>query len=507
MLALASVMNALFSRSLSLLLFCVVAFAITGQGVAADEHALGVTRMRIHGELDVGTLGTLQRAVNAAREGHHSHLVIEIDTPGGEVELMRQIGRAIREAARDRIVVAWIHDRAWSAGVLVSLACDRIYMSSQASIGSAMPVTIGPNGLQSLPEDEGVREKLTSALRAEFRGMAERDKRSGALAEAMVDPHVEVREIEVDGARRIVTGKEWDDLRVAGDPPQLVRTLARPGELLNLSASQAVELGFADGIADSFDDLLEKIGCARATVRTIERSRSDDIVTWLDRLSTLLIIAGLVLAYMELKAPGFGLPGILSIVCFAAVLVGRYLAGLADVPHIVAVALGAALIATEIFVLPGTLWLGIGGAVLVAGGLIAASLGPGFDFANRIDQSVLLDASFHLFLSAAIAIVVGLAISRFLPKTPVLRGLVLAPEPALSVAPAHVTTRARGRALTDLRPVGKIEIDGESGAIVEAQASGGWIAAGSRVQVVEQSTGRLIVEAVDAGPASQGATS
>ena len=99
----------------------------------------------------------------------------------------------------------------------------------------------------------------------------------------------------------------------------------------------------------------------------------EDFVAWLQALSPLLLIAAFVLAYIELKVPGFGLPGVLSIVCFALLLVGQYLAGLAEVPHIVAVALGAALIAVEVFVLPGTLWLGIAGALLVIGGLAAAA--------------------------------------------------------------------------------------------------------------------------------------
>lgn len=501
MLAHAPSMIALVWRTLLFLVFALASLA-AGARAAPQERAPGVTHVRIQGELDVGMLGLLKRAVDTAQEHDHTHLVIEIDTPGGPIENMWQVARAVRDAASDELtIVAWVHDHALSAGVLVSLACDRIYMTPQAVIGAAMPVTIGPRGLQSLPEDEGAREKVTSAMRTEFRAMAEREKRSGALAEAMVDTNVEARLIQMDGERRVVTGKEWDDLRSAGDPPALLRTIAGPGEILTLSATQAVELGFADGLAESFDELLEKIGAARAPVQRVERARSDDFVSWLDRLSTLLIIAGLTFAYLEFKAPGFGLPGILSVVCFAALLVGRYLAGLADVPHIVAVALGAALIATEIFVLPGTLWLGIGGAVLVAGGLIAASLGPGFEFGNRLDQNVLLDSSFQLLLSASIAIVVALTISRFLPKTPVLRGLVLAPPPEpVSASPDRIA-RARGRALTDLRPVGKIEIDGRVGEMLEAQAVGGWIPAGARVQVVDESTGRLLVEALDGAPA------
>jgi membrane-bound serine protease (ClpP class) len=475
--------------------------------LAAATIPDGVTHMRIEGELDVGTLGLLKRAVAAAHAGGHRHLIVEIDTPGGPIDLMWRIAHVISDESKDGLeIVAWVHDHAVSAGVLVALACDKIYMTPQATIGSAMPVTLGASGIEALPEEDGTREKVTSAMRSQFRAMAEARHRSPALAEAMVDSNVEVREVLEGGTRKLITGKEWDDVRAAGNPPELVRTVVRRGELLNLSASQAVELGFADGLAGSLTEVIEKIGVAKATVVSVERSRSEDVLAWLDRLSPLLLIAGLVLGYMEFKMPGFGLPGILSIACFALLLVGRYLAGLADIPHIVAVALGAALIATEIFVLPGTLWLGIAGALLVVFGLIWSSLAPGFAFGNPLDQQMILDATFNLMASALVALVAALLLSRLLPKAPILRGLVLVPEggPAGSLAATVEPVEAarapavgdRGRALTSLRPVGKVELARDPAVEHEARAIGAWIERDAPVRVVEISAGRLVVEAL-----------
>lgn len=479
----------------------------TDPGAPATAPANGVTHMRIEGELDVGTLGLLKRAVAAAREGRHRHLIVEIDTPGGSIDLMWRIAHVLSDESLDDLeLVAWIHNHAVSAGVLVALACDKIYMTPQGTIGSAMPVTHGPSGIQSLTEDDGAREKVTSAMRSQFRAMAELKHRSPALAEAMVDSNVEVREVRIDGARRLITGKEWDDARAGGDPPELVRTIVRRGELLSLSASEAVELGFADGLAENLGEVLEKIGAAKSVVVAVERSRSEDVLAWLDRLSPLLLVAGLVLAYTEFKLPGFGLPGILSIVCFALLLVGRYLAGLADIPHIVAVAVGAALIATEIFLFPGTLWLGIGGALLVVFGLIWSSLGPGFAFDNPLDQSLILDVTFNLMASALVAVVLALLLSRFLPKTPLLRGLVLVPDggagatgfseavAAKGGASAAPTVGEPGHALTGLRPVGKIALARDPSVEHEARAVGSWIERDTPVRVVEVSAGRLVVE-------------
>jgi membrane-bound serine protease (ClpP class) len=217
------------------------------------------------------------------------------------------------------------------------------------------------------------------------------------------------------------------------------------------------------------------------------------------------LLAGLVLGYVELKMPGFGLPGILSIVCFVLLLAGQYLAGLADVPHIVAVALGAALIAVEVFVVPGTLWLGIAGLILVVGGLILGSLGPGFDIGNPVDQDLVVKAATRILVTASVALVIAFTISRFLPKIPVGRRLVLAPSAdvaafagampeASSERAASARPGAMGRAISALRPVGKVVLDSTGAHEWEARSSGALLSAGARVRVVEVSAARLVVE-------------
>ncbi|MFT5051903.1 MAG: membrane-bound serine protease (ClpP class), partial [Chlamydiales bacterium] len=170
-------------------------------GVASSGGAVG--HMRIAGALDLGTLALLQRALGEVRASGGDRLVIEIDTPGGPVDIMWLMAKAIDEAVRDGVlVVAWVNDRALSAGVLVSLACERVYMRQRATIGSAQPVITLPGGIAPLPEAGGLREKWTSSLRAQFRACAEWRGRSPVLAEAMVDEQIEVRLIEVDGESR-----------------------------------------------------------------------------------------------------------------------------------------------------------------------------------------------------------------------------------------------------------------------------------------------------------------
>lgn len=461
--------------------------------------------VRLEGPLDRGMLPQLSRAVRTAQAEKGSTLVVEIDTPGGAIDLMWELSKQLRAARKDGVAtVAWVNRHAVSAGVLLAISCERVYMVSEASIGSALPVTAGPGGLAPVSEDEEVREKITSAMRADFRAMAESMGRPPALAEAMVDPNSRVYQIRRDGELELVSGQEWDDLRAGTPVPELVATISGPGTVLNLSAKRAVELRFADGIAESLDELAQKLGFPEGAPKAVERSSSDDWIKWLDLFTPLLLAAGLLLAYTELKMPGFGLPGILAIVCFALLLVGRYFAGLADIPHLVAVGAGIVLIVVELFLIPGTLWAGISGFVLLVGGLLLSGLGPDFSFGSAYDRQRLLDASTWMVLSACAAVAGMLVLSRFLPKTPVLRRMVL--EPGDTGANAGAMPEAAGRtgqlaqagalgvAKSALRPVGKVALEADPAYEFEARAVGALIEAGARVRVVAVQAGRLVVE-------------
>ena len=128
----------------------------------------------------------MERACDHAIDEGHAALILDIDTPGGEIELMWQLSRRLDRASEDGLLTAaWVHDRATSAGSLLALSCERVYMSPTSTIGSAAPVVPGPAGIAPIPEEGGVREKVTSLLRSQFRAVAERHGRPPALAEAM----------------------------------------------------------------------------------------------------------------------------------------------------------------------------------------------------------------------------------------------------------------------------------------------------------------------------------
>jgi membrane-bound serine protease (ClpP class) len=496
------------SRSLG-----VLALALTGLAAPVQEAARGLTLVRIDGPLNVGTQALLHRAIDGAEE-RGDRLVVELDTPGGEVELMWQLANALLDASASGVsTIAFVHDRALSAGALLALACERVYMRSHATIGSALPVQAGPGGLLPVAEDEEVREKLSSALRGEFRGVAEKRGRSALLAEAMVDPAIEVVEVRVEGELRLVSAQEHDDLRrqAALQPVEFVRTVVAEGELLNATGSEAVALGLADGLAESRAELAAKLGVAGVAPTEVLRSRSEDLAGWLYELSPLFLVAGFVLLYLELKTPGFGLPGTLALVAFAVVLFGRHMVGLADIPHVLLLVGGAALVALELFVLPGTMWLGLAGALAILFGLIWSFTGSRIGFEYGLDRVILVEESFRVVSAGFLALLVVWGLSRLLPHTPLLSRMVLAHTPvapssampeASGARAAVARVGALGRATTALRPVGKVVLDGDPVLDFEARAEGVEIEAGSRVRVVEvQPSGRLVVSRCAQGEA------
>lgn len=490
---------------------CAALLAILAGGAAAqqgesDAAPRGVTHLLVQGELDKGTLAHLERGVRHARAQGHRQLVVELDTPGGEITLMWRLAKSLRNASESGLqTVVWVSGNATSAGSLVALAADRLYMRTASTIGSATPVTFGPEGMSEAPE------KIRSVVRAQFRAIAEERGRDPNLAEAMVDPAVAVYEIRGARGREFVSGQQWNDLRLSSEVPELVGTIVREGELLNATGPEAVRLGLADGLAQSLRELVSVLGCSDCAIVTLERRRSEDALGFLARITPVLLLLGLWLGYTELKAPGFGLPGILAIVCFAVALVGQYLVGLADAPHLVLVAFGVALVAVELFLLPGTIWFGLIGGLCVLGGLVMAQLGPGFEFSQPLDRQILLDAAFQLVLLALAALAGLWALARFLPEAPGLRHMVLAPDARPSFAEALPEARAGaarvgavGLAETPLRPVGRVLLDADPVHAFEARADGEWIAAGARVRVLEVAAGRLVVALEDLDAAQGG---
>jgi len=500
----------------TLLALAGIAALATGSSAPAPPEN-GATVVRVDGELSLGHQALLVRAIAGAKS-RGDKLVVALDTPGGEVQLAWRIARILDEASKDGVpTVAWIDDHALSAGALLALACDDIYMRGTASFGAAQVIQVAPTfGVRSVDPDsvveepdENVAEKVSSTWRASFRAFAQERGRSAELAEAMVDPKVEVRLVSVvrDGIaeERLVDAQTLSTLRQQGVEIKLIDIVSDSENLLNLTTDEAIRFHMAGGQADTLDAVLSNVGLAGAQATRLEITRSEELAGLLHRIAPLLLILGFVLAFVELKTPGFGVPGVLSAACFGALLFGRYLVGLADIVHVVLISVGILLLAVELFLVPGTLWVGLlGGAMMLVGlAWSMASSGAGFEY--EMDRELALDALFRSALWCSAAIVLSFALSRFLPKTPLYARLAVAPadprEARASAMPeaegAHAAAArpgAVGRALTDLRPVGKVALDEAPALEFEGRSSGAEIARDARVVVVSASAGRLVVE-------------
>jgi len=237
--------------------------------------------------------GVKKEIVNAIRRAGDLRaqlVVIEIDTPGGFIEHAQEVCcaiEALKGAKRAAFIKGGSSRGAFSAGALVALACDVIYMADGACIGAAAPFVWTDNGPQ-------FTQKLTSAFSAMFRSLAEKHGKPAPIAAAMVDTDVELREVTLDGKTHFVAPDRAKELARAG--AQVGAWEKRKGSLLTLTAREAVALGFADGIANSRQELLTALGAANARVIDLRTDmaikpwlaaanlRRDIVNAWLDAI-------------------------------------------------------------------------------------------------------------------------------------------------------------------------------------------------------------------------------
>jgi membrane-bound serine protease (ClpP class) len=424
---------------------------------------------RIDGTIDLGLAPFLERVI--AEQGDGDILILDINTLGGRVDAALIIRDALLHT-RAR-TVCWVDPRAISAGALISLACDVIAVSPGATIGAATPVQI--DGGEMKP----VAEKVVSYMRKEMRSTAEAKGRRGDIAEAMVDADVEVPGLD------------------------------EKGKLLTLDGAQAIAWGVAEVEARDEAALFRALG--RAEPDRIERphlSWAEILARWLSDpvLSGLLMTLGMLGIGIELYSPGHGVSLAIGLSCLALFFFGHHVARLAGWEEIVLFLVGAGLIGFEVFV-PGHIVPGILGGICVFASLLMAVVNL-----DHIPIDVAWDAGWlprgmaTVFGSVVATAVLGSGAVRLLPKTRFGRPLVLeaaitAVAPGRDAAAAAPLAGRVGTAATDLRPAGKVLLDGRR---LEATAERGYIEAGARVRVIRGDGGRLVVREIEAPAGAEG---
>ena len=468
---------------------------VSGQEEASE--APRVVIVPIVGGLDTTHVALVRRAARRIREAPPDLVLIEIDTPGGRIDYMLSIGEElmgldpIPTAAFVRHSEGEIPLGAVSAGVYLAISCKRIYMQPGTVIGGAMPIVQGPEGTTA------VGEKGLSVAREKFRARADQNGYSGDLIVAMVDPEHEICEIEVEGKKRFVTLPEIDRLRAEGRKVDMPAAPYKPaGKLLTLTDRQAEAAGLARE-AKGRQRIYEDYSLTSLKEEVISPSWSESLVGFLTSplVTILLLGAGILGIWVELKTPGFGAAGVLGILAIALLLFGHHLAGLAEVPEILLFAAGIVLIVVEVLVLPSGGAFAIVGVVCLLGGLVLSFQ----DFVIPDPRTApwqvdIFMGSIGRVLGACLGAAVGVvALMRFLPKVPILGRVVLKEEiegPAPAPAGSPDLVGRMGHAVTPLRPGGKIEIDGQ---VLDVVSEGDFVAIGEPVEILRIDGMRTLV--------------
>jgi membrane-bound serine protease (ClpP class) len=369
-------------------------------------------------------------------------IIIDISTLGGRVDSAIQMRDAIIES--EVPVVVYVGSRATSAGALITIAADTIVMAPGSHMGAAEPVPYS--------------EKAVAFVSGEFRATANARGRDPLIAAGMADKN----------------------LNVPGFPK---------GTLVNITAEEASELGYADAIANNITEVLDFMGWAEAQVLEVEPDAKLRLAQFLTRydVSSILLTIALAAMVIEVFMQGFGLPGIVSIIAFVLFFSGGFLAGNTEWWSLLLFALGLILLFTEIFI-PGFGVAGISGIVSLIIGVIFAAPTP-------------LQGITSLAIALAATAVLIPVLYKLMGGPRLFRRLVLQESETLEKGYVSKDPHAHsellgfsGKAVTALRPAGTVEIDGKR---LDAISDGSFLPVGTKVRVIETKGSQVVVTAVE----------
>ncbi|MBA2245658.1 MAG: nodulation protein NfeD [Gemmatimonadetes bacterium] len=446
-------------RTLAALL---LVFGVGGQALAQAPQAEAPTetqagealvyRIPVTGVIEMGLAPFIERSLREAAASGAQAAILDIDTPGGRVDAAERIVDAVGDAGIP--VYAFVNRRAFSAGALIALSTNRIYMRPGSTMGAATPVT---------GEGQKAPEKIVSAMRSEFRALAEERGLDPRVAEAMVD----------------------EDIEIAG--------VVEKGRLLTLSTGEAVNLGYAAEI-ESWDALLAELGAAQATVVESRTNWAERLVRFFTNpiVAPFLLSIGFLGLMIEIKTPGMGLPGLAGATSLGLFFGSHLIIGLAGWEVLMLLAGGILLLLAEAFVFPGFGVAGILGVLAVLASIFLSLIGS---MPTSGDIMVALNV---IAASLVIVGVVGWQLMRHLPKDRRARRIML--ETSTSREAGYISGDMRdelvgteGVAVTDLRPAGTGQFGEE---MVDVVSEGGWVVAGTPIRVLRADGYRQVVRPV-----------
>ena len=441
--------------------FLVIFFLILVQTLPAQENEKSlVYHLKIQDVIDPRTNRYSELGLEEAQEADADYVILELDTYGGALNDADEIRTRILNY--DRPIYAFINKDAASAGALISIACDSIYMAKGSSIGAATVVT---------QDGAAAPDKYQSYMRSIMRSTAEAKGRDPRMAEAMVD-----EDIDLD-------------------------SIATEGKILTLSTAEAIKYGFCEAEMSNIEDIMEHIGVSEYEVKEFKLGATEKIIAlflnpFVSGILILIIIGGI---YFELQTPGVGFPILASLIAVILYFVPNYLNGLAENWEILLFVVGIILIALEVFVIPGFGVAGILGLVCTIGSLVLVMLNNDwFDFSFVGGDQIFISVATVLagLLGALIVMFIGGAklLDSNVFKRIALQEVQDKQEGFIStVYKKKSLVGTKAKTYTRLRPSGKIEIDG---IIYDAFTRGNFIDEGAEVEVISDEGTSLKVKEV-----------
>tara|TARA_B100001758_G_scaffold59147_1_gene49028 strand:- start:692 stop:2263 length:1572 start_codon:yes stop_codon:yes gene_type:complete len=434
-------------------------------------------------------LYVIRRGVKEAMEAEAECIIIDMDTNGGRVDITEEIFGIINKFKGK--TVTYVNKDAYSAGAFIAVSTDKVYMAPQSVIGAAAPIMMGPGGgAAELPST--MEAKMNSAIRAKIRTQAEKNGYAIDVIEAMVDKS---KTLERDG-----------------------KTICAKDEILTLTDIEAAtKYGeeqtplLSSGTVENIETLIKELGYADAERIDIKPLGAEELGSWISTISPLLLLIGIGGLYIEFKTPGFGVFGAIGIGALVIYFFGGYVSGLAGIEWVGIFLLGIVLVAIEIFIIPGTLIVGLCGAACIFISIIMGMTdlypnlpwfpvspsvdGPapieGIDFSMPDFGKPLRDISIAILLSIPLI----WALSKWLTQSKYISefgSISVSGSSSIAELAAKLESRQNqiGTTTTPLNPGGKALFEDE---LYNVITQGEMVASGASVKVIGNTGNDLIV--------------
>jgi membrane-bound serine protease (ClpP class) len=413
---------------------------LAGDALKASEY---ICVIPVKGVIDRGLTAFVIRGIREAEEMKAKALIIEIDTPGGEVGSAIQMSNAILETSIP--TVSFINNEATSAGVIIAISSKKLTAVPGATIGAA----------ETRPKEEKYIAYWSSALR----GAAEKTGRDPKLVAAMADADV------------------------------VIEGVKEKGKILSLTTGEALELGLIDEQVKNLEELIQEVMATEKTDNIEIVKQNMNLTERIAHMATnpyiapVLLTIGIVGTVTEVLTPGFGIPGIIGLIAFGLFFGGNFMAGAAQSWVLGLFILGLLLLVIEMFI-PGFGVFGVAGILSIIGSMIMAFPSP---------EQALVSVLIALVTSGVIIYF----LVKYLIKTPVFDRIILGTKQAKS--DGYVATNkdsgelegAKGKAVTSLRPAG-VAVIGERK--VDVLTEGEFVPSGSDIVVIRVEGSKIIVK-------------